>query len=527
MAPTEAPFVPPSGGTVRMAIPADPRSWDPIGTHFSAEHGTAQLVFAAAFGHYSDPPTTCGAGRVPRSIESWRWVDGTTAELVLRAGMQFHDKPPVNGREVVAEDLAYSIEKFAEKNRFKTALSELVEEVRVTGKYSVEIDLSEPFGSFFSDFVGDPADELFLLPREVAGDDLSIFEQNPESTWIGHGPYIFKEWQPGVKWVLERNPNFFIEGKPYIDVLEFIVVPDANTLEAKLRTGEIDLVISTGPSEPFVQKLENTDLNVIRCASSSEGNWNVIFMNSQGPPFDDVRVRMAVNLAIDREALKNLFMGGNGVNKGPLAPGVPYYLPLEELSEEAQNLLTYDPDRARQLLAEAGYPDGFDTQINYTGSYPFPATAFAEAEADMLTQVGIRTKLNLMERGRWLETVVQANYPVGEMGMSSGFLYGIESGMGLNGYYSNAGSVNRSMITDPDYDALYTKFRSSVDEAERETLAHQMQNMAVERAYRLFLFSNDRIVVHQPGLALPGCCPALGGAANHAMVIENMYWEEQ
>ena len=482
-------------------------------------------MFAAAIGHFSDPPQPCTSEHLPRSLESWGWVDATTAELVLRPGMHFHDKPPVNGREVVAEDLAYSIEKFAETNRFKTALSELVEEITVTGKYSVEVSLADPFGSFFTDFIGDPADELFILPREVAGDDLSAFE-DPEKTWIGHGPYMFKEWQPGVKWVLERNPNYFIEGKPYIDEIEFIVVPDSNTLEAKLRANEIDLVISTGPSEPFVEKIADTDLVVHRCPSSAEGNWNVIFMNTSGPPFDDVRVRQAVNMAIDRETLKDLFMGGNGVDKGPLAPGVPYYLTKDQLSQEAQENITYNPDRARELLAEAGYPEGFDTQINYTGTYPFPATAFAEAETDMLSKVGIRTKLNLMERGRWLETVVSANYPVGEMGMSTGFLYGIESGMGLNAFYSNAGSVNRSIVRDPEYDALYTKFRSSTDEAERERLAHEMQNMAVEKAYRLFLFSNDRIVISQPGLVLQGCCPALGGAANHAMVVENMYWDK-
>lgn len=515
------------GGTLRIATATDPREWNPLYSHFSGETLAAALVYNTPFAQASSAltaPASCDTKIELRALESWRWVDDTHAEFVLRKGMFFHDKPPVNGREMVADDMVYSLERMREWNKFQKPLFSTITSMEATDKYTVLITLSEPFGGLVEALIGGAGDQLFILPREVVGDDRELFV-DPEKTWIGSGPYMFTEWQPGVKWVLDRNPNYYLPEKPYFDRIEVIIVPDANTLEAKLRAGEIDFS-STAPSVALAAKLEaETDLNVIRCPSTSEGYWNVIFMNNMGPPFDDVRVRQAANMAIDRQALKDLFMGGAGLDKGILPPGIEGYVAVTDMSDLAQDVISYNPERAKELLAEAGYADGFDTQINYTGTYPFPATSFAEAEADMLTKVGIRTKVNLMERARWLQTVVQADYPIGEMGMSSGFLYGAETGMGLNQFYSEAGSSNRSIVRDPEYDALYLAYKRTTDPTERDRLSREMQFMAVEKAYRVFLFSQDRMLVAQPDLNVPGCCPPMG--PQWGLLFENAWWADE
>jgi peptide/nickel transport system substrate-binding protein len=514
------PDVPQHGGTLRIATQVDPREWNPIYSHFSGEGLAASLVYNTPFAQRTTAGT-CDTQLETRALEGWRWIDDTHAEFTLREGMFFHDKPPVNGREMVADDMVYSLERMREWNNFQKPLFQPITGIEATGKYTVVISLSEPFGGLIEALIGGAGDQLFLMPREVVGDDRTLWV-DPETQWIGTGPYMFTEWQPGVKWILDRNPNYYIPELPYFDRIEVIIVPDSNTLEAKLRAGEIDFSATT-LSVALGAKLEaETDINVIRCPSSNEGFWNVIFMNNAGPPFDDVRVRQAASMAIDRQALKDLFMGGTGLDKGILAPGIEGYIPATELSDLSTEVLTYNPERAKELMAEAGYPDGFDTQINYTGTYPFPAVSFAEAEADMLTKVGIRTKVNLMERARWLQTVVQADYPIGEMGMSSGFLYGAETGMGLNQFYSEAGSSNRSIVKDPEYDALYLAYRRATDPTLRNELSRDMQVMAVEKAYRIFLFSTERILAAQPGLSNVLCCPAQ--TTSTGILFENAWW---
>lgn len=517
--PTVAPGGPKTGGVARHPHREDTPSWDPSKTHVDPMNTTKYLVFSKLFTNWSDNPQNCQSEPYPWAVEKWRWVDDTTAEFTLKQGMKYHNKPPVNGREVVAQDMVPAFERYKKNLSFMAGKSALVESVIVADKYTFRMKLKSVWGGMISELMAHFYGP-WLEPAEAGGADGNLWEQ-PDKSWIGSGAFMFDSWRPGVKWRLARNPDYWVQGRPYLEAVEYVVMPEVSTQLAALRAGQLNLIRDFTEELIDVAGQAIPGFQLARCPGGTMSGAGTLWMNNSGPPFDNVRVRRAVVMAIDLESLtKTLYKGRAGM--GPVLPlTTQYAMKLSDFPADAQALLKYDPARAKQLLAEAGFPNGLDTSIIFTARYAAPATMVAEAVAGMLGQVGIRAKLEMQEYGRYTQTVIRASYPVGQMAISPRTANTPEDAHALLTFWSGAGAVNRSIVKDPEYDGLFLQFQRSTDENKRKELARQLQIMVASNAYNVRLPLSDSTMIALPNVHFTW----VGNTRDYSMLLETAWMD--
>lgn len=295
--------------------------------------------------------------------------DGLTYTVRLKRGIRFQDGTPLNATAV-----KFTFEKILDPNIVvpQRGYYKVIESVEVIDEYTVEFRLKYPYAPFLGLLASEAAAIISPTAFNKLGD--KVFT---EPRGLGTGPFQFQEWVRGERIVLVRNENYWGQ-KPYFDKIIFYIIPDAQTREAKLLSGELDLIMQ--PPATDIQRLENTPGIKVLKGLSTRAMY--IGINTLKGPLADKRVRQALNYAIDKEALvENVLFGLGKVMDSPL----PDYV----IGHEKLGPYPYDPDKARQLLAEAGYPNGFHVKL-YTpvGRYLFDKE-LAQAIAQYLRQVGI------------------------------------------------------------------------------------------------------------------------------------------
>ncbi|HNQ98970.1 MAG TPA: ABC transporter substrate-binding protein, partial [Trueperaceae bacterium] len=210
---------------------------------------------------------------------------------------------------------------------------------------------------------------------------------------IGTGPFKFASYTEGSEVVLERNPDYYVAGVPYLDKAVFKIISDANTRFAALQAG--DIVLTGVTSEQYLVLGGSPDLKGTEGTMTTE---ITVAMNNTRPPFDDVRVRQAITMAIDKQAIVQGAMFGLGTVIGShMSPSEPYYIDLS-------NTYPYDPQRAKELLAEAGYADGLTIHFELPEPYVIERRS-GEVVAQMLRDIGINVELSVVEWGTWIQRI--------------------------------------------------------------------------------------------------------------------------
>jgi peptide/nickel transport system substrate-binding protein len=387
--------------------------------------------------------------------ESWTESrDGLTYEFKLRRGLTFH-----NGDALTAEDVRFSFDRYqgAGAREFRTR----VRQVEVVDPLTVRFHLKEPWPDFMT-FYGTTATAAGLvLPRkyfESVGAD--GFRQRP----VGAGPYRFVSQRPGVDIVLEAFPGYWRHA-PYVKRLTMKSVPDGTTRLAMLRSGETDLAyFLDGPEAQTLKGDSRYGLVATRHASIF---W-IEFAEQWDPKslWHDKRVRLAVNYALDRKATSEAACLGHCPPAGVIVPRVMDFA-LQVPPPP------YDPQRARQLLAEAGYPNGVDA-----GDFvPIPGFAtVGEAAMNNLYAVGIRVRMRLLERAAfyaaWQEKKLRGLF-LTAVGNSGNAASRVEAFMYSKGSYAYGGY--------PDIDELFLQQARERDVAKREALLHRIQQLTIDR----------------------------------------------
>lgn len=480
-----------------MAVREDPPTWDPAGSHVDPLITTKTLNFNKLFNLGDYPPVKqCAEGLSPVLVDKWRWVDDMTVEMTLKQGIKFHNKAPVNGRELVADDIVFSMERY-KLLPFMAGVSARVKSTEAVDKYTFRMKTDAPWGGLVLELMGHDYG-FFVMAKEAGGPKQDLWT-TPEKSWIGTGPFAFERWVPGVKWSLKRNPAYWQQGLPYLDGVDIVVMPDVTTRMAALRSGQLDLHDRTRPLQ--LRELETTapQIQILPCAATSSFP-GMFYANTSGPPFNDVRVRRAVSMAIDRKAIVDVAYLGQAVVAGFIRPGLSYALKVEEFPPEVRKYLEYNPEEAKKLLAEAGYSKGFKTVFNVTPRYEAPYMMVAEMLAQMLGKVGITVELKPTDYGLFTRTVLAADYPVGELAMAPSLAMTPEDGHALRGPSKYGGSTNRSMVKDPEYDKLFDEFSSAKDEARRTELGRQLQIRGADMAWRWTLPYPTEALVANPKL---------------------------
>jgi peptide/nickel transport system substrate-binding protein len=388
--------------------------------------------------------------------ESWSESEnGQTYDFTLRQGVTFH-----NGDPFTAEDVKFSLERY--RGSSATLYKEKVKQVEIVDAHRVRLHLREPWPDFMA-FYGTPSTSAgWIVPKkylEQVGDD--GFKKHP----IGAGPYKFVSQKPGIELVLEAYEGYWRK-VPHVQKLIMRSIPDDSTRLAMLKTGEADIAYAMMGS--MAEEVKR-DPKLKLAYSYGQGVFFIFFNEQWDPksPWHDLRVRQALNYAIDRQALSEQQTLGVSPPTANIVPrAFEFALPLEAYP--------YSPEKAKQLLKEAGYPKGFDAGDITAGP---PYYTLAEGVATYLQTAGIRVKVRPMERAAHL-TALREKRLAGLSSSGSGHLG--NAATRLEPYVVSWGEYAKGGY--PDIDELYKKQSVERDRQQREAMLHQIQRLVHERA---------------------------------------------
>lgn len=471
---------PQHGGTYTMLNASDIDTLDPhlgssVGTHFPAG-----FIYNKLLTYDTGPDASYDDYQiVPDLAEDWEISDDNLVYTFHLREAYFHDIPPVDGRKLVAEDVVATMNRIMELPGHQVDLLEPVEKVEARDEETVIFTLSEPFAPFLYNLANH---FMWILPQEVLDGEFDL-----ATNAIGTGPFMLDEWELNVKRVFTRNPNYFEEEKPYLDEVEFLIVPDQAAHISAFRTGEAEVIDRLTPSQLTAVVDSNPDVTVWESLMATHIQT---LMNVESEPFDDLRVRQAVSMAIDREsAVENIF--GGGELSGPVNPTLgDWALPLEEL----ETLSPYDPEQAKELLAEAGYPDGFDTTILTTEATGPQVSSFAEWVAEDLRDIGIRAEIQLADGPSFIEGWTSSNFDI----VVTFNNYYQEADEWLYSQYKTGQFWNTSGISDPKLDEMLDEQRKILDPEERQEKVHEIQRYILENVVTAVTVSPEIQTLYQP-----------------------------
>lgn len=388
-APATAPpaaMAPQRGGTLTVAYKDDLATLDPaIGydwTNWPAE----KLVFDGLL-DYDDGTTI--EPRIAASLPEIN-ADATVYTFKLRPDVKF-----TNGRALTADDVVYSITRVLDPKTgspgsgffvgikgaqdFIDGKTTSVEGIKALDPSTVEFTLSSPDVTFLNKLALNFA---FIVPKEEVEKAGENFGHAP----VGTGPYTLQEWKSGESLTFQRNPNYFFEGLPYLDsiVIQVGVAPDVALL--RLEKGEIDLMGDPPPGADWA-RITADPAWANRIEKQPQVSTVYIAINTTAKPFDNVKVRQALNHAIDKQRIVQLLNGRATVANQVLPPLMPGY-------DKSYTGYDYNPDKAKQLLTEAGFPDGFETSMECIAVDPQPK--LCESFQQDLDKVGIKLTLNTL-----------------------------------------------------------------------------------------------------------------------------------
>ncbi|MFD1624938.1 ABC transporter substrate-binding protein [Azospirillum griseum] len=403
---------------------------------------------------------------VPGLAQSWTVsADGLSYRFALRPGARFHDGTPCDSAAVkFALDRARGAESVNAQKGYFAAIAA----VDTPDPHSVVVTLSRPDGLFL--FHLGAGDAAIVSPASAAGN-----KQKP----VGTGPFKFDRWVAGDRVVLTRNPDY--DGaKPALERVSFRFISDAAAQIAALKAGDVDAFLQFNAFEALPEFRNDPKFTV--SVGTTEGE-TLLSINNARKPFDDVRVRRALAHAIDRKTLIDGVLYGNGVAIGSHFP------PHRDGYVDLTGLYPYDPAKAKALLAEAGYPNGFDTTLRLPP--PPYARRSGELIAAMLAEVGVRAAIEPVEWAAWLEKTFKGkDYDLTVIAHTEPLDIDVYA---RDSYYFN--------YRNPAFVRLEEELNRTQDAGRRKALYGQQQRMLAEDAVNGFLFMLPSVTVQNAKLS--------------------------
>jgi peptide/nickel transport system substrate-binding protein len=397
---------------------------------------------------------------VPLLAESWRVADPNTWEIKLKRDVKFH-----NGNAFTADDVLFSLDRIDNdpQSQQKEKMANVAEVVKVDD-YTVLIRTKTPDASIMAEF-----NNISILDKETH-DQLGSDEADKRA--IGTGPYMFKEWVAGQRMVLERNPNYHGPDKPTIDEAVYRVIPESEARVTALLNGEVDVIFAVPPQS--IDRINGSGRAEVRGALENRPGF--LAMNPTYAPWDNKNMRLAVNYAIDREGLVTGVLGGQAqALYTPVGPNTIGY------DGNIQPQYRYDPERAKQLVAAAGYPGGIDVELGCPFNRYIKDKELCEAVAAMLNQVGIRTKVWAPEYVTLFANIRQGKIPFYMFSRGSV----IDPSIYLHQYFF-PGNTKRLQFEDAKLTELLLKERGTFDRPERLKVLSEVQTRIMEEAAMAF-----------------------------------------
>ncbi|HEV8584219.1 MAG TPA: ABC transporter substrate-binding protein [Methylomirabilota bacterium] len=484
---------PKRGGVLRISD-REPPNLDPHLNISFLTHSWANMVYSqlVRYPHGPEQKHSADFSIVGDLAEKWEYKSPTVLEFTLRKGVKFHNKPPVNGREVTAEDAKYSIERFKAKSAFRSRF-DVVQSIDVVDRYTLRVTLKEPSAPFLNHLAA--STYVAILPREV---EEKFKDFNRPEAMIGTGPFMVKGYQKGVNITFERNPDYHMKGLPYLDGVVIEITPESSARLSLLRAGKVELGHMWGYAVPEEAKsLKQTNPEMVMSLTWVLPNGHIYFRTDQ-PPFNDVRVRRAIALAIDRKAWNDAIHYGEGcIEEGPVPCAMKdWKLPASKLDPaKAKFVVGYDPAEAKRLLAEAGHPNGFTTPMYHWPGYAPPWRTYYDLAADNLAKIGVKVEFKPEEYGKYITTTYLGKFD----GMAIGpQLPGNEVDDWLFACFYPEQPHNRSHIADAELNKMLIAQRRELDAKKRLAIVHDIQRYLADKAYYVYLPGLPQYIAHTP-----------------------------
>jgi peptide/nickel transport system substrate-binding protein len=409
----------------------------------------------------------------PGLAESWEQSeDGRTWTFHLREGVLFH-----NGREMTADDVKWSFERLIDPdtgagNAARVGPPET--QIEVVDDYTVAITHPEPFGIFPQSLGFDKS--TGIVAKESLEDDGTI------NVPIGTGPFMITDVEGTTRLVLEKFDDYWQDGVPLLDRIVIEPIPDDTVRETALRSGEVDWVLAIAPQN--FNSLDE-DPNVV-VATAPQLSYDYIGINLTREPFTDVRVRQAIAYTINRDELCEAgYFGLCETIEGPVGPGSPWDFNYEPYGQ--------DLDKARELLADAGYPDGFEMELLPTTQYGETVRA-AQVLQQQLAEVGIEATINAPEWSEWLELEGNFQYDA--------YICSWNALIDADQYYylqHRSGQVfNFTGYENEEFNQLVDEGRSISDFDQRYDIYQQADQILVDDAPYIYMYNKQEIRAYGP-----------------------------
>ncbi len=442
------------GGSVVVGILQDLDSLDP---HKAVAAGTKEVLFNVYEGLVKPDET----GELIQGVASDYTIseDGKLYTFTLREGVKFH-----NDETVTVEDVIFSLNRYISHNeQIEPVLSNISEITKVDDR-TIEILLEETDTELIGYLT------IGIIPKDY---------EDSHITPVGTGPFKFEEYTPMESLKVVKNEDYYIDGAPYLDEVIFKVITNSDSVIMDMLSGSIDILSYLTSNQ--VDQLKN-DFKI------EEGNMNLVqglFLNNDVEPFNNKVVRQALYYGIDRQGIIDMVADGKGEVIGTnMFPGFAKYY-----NEEVKDLYDYNPEKAKDLLAEAGYPNGFSFSISVPSNYPYHVDT-AQVIVEQLGQIGVNATINQVEWATWLSEVYAGrNY--------ESTIIGLDAKLAprdvMERYHSKADN-NFVNYSNEDYDIVLEQAIRTTDDEEKVTLYKEIQEILAEDAASILSYLCTRHV---------------------------------
>jgi len=473
---------PKRGGTFRVRLHVNPVHFDPQQTLAFPTMVAMSFTHSRLVKVKAGPSVKSGTSPIePDLAESWSQPSDTTYLFKLRRGVRWHPKPPVNGRELTAEDVKYTYERFLLPANPNRGLLEQVDKIEAVDKHTVKFTLKEPFAWFLDALA---STSTWIIAKEAVEQFGDL--KKPESC-IGTGPWMLERYEPSVRLIWVRNPNYFIPGLPYVDGVDMTLETDPSTALAGWLAGKFDFA----PEYGMVVRRSDLDVVKPRKPGLQMQDHLVVFggiwwFKLEQDPFKDVRVRRALAVATNwKEVLEtNSWSQGHGV-PNPAVPAAlkEWSIPIDQLPPEGRRLYDFDPGEAKRLLAQAGLPSGFKTTLETTGGYGPDYLDAVQVGLSNWKKAGIEAELKLKEYGAFVSSTIFGRFEKMGSGLfgawadPDGYLYR---------YFVPGQALNASGVNDPKLTEMIKLQRRTFNVAKRREIVYDIQRYISQHVYVIY-----------------------------------------
>lgn len=457
-----------AGGTLVAGQSAEPDRFDP---HLTTAYASFQVLE-----NVYDTLVQPGDDLTMEPALATEWTtsdDGLTWTFTLRDGVTFH-----NGRPLVADDVVYSLERIRDPESGSGIGYRLaaVDTITAIDDQTVEITVTAPTPNLLT-LLGGYKGMAIVAQENV--EDGSI-DTDP----IGTGPFVFESYTPGDGVVLTKNPDYWQDGLPLLDEVRFVAIPDPTVLLTNLQSGDVDWIDSVPPAE--LEGLEGSDdLTVGRTPG---GDYHYFALNQNRPPFDDVRVRRAIAMAINREEITEAATFGAATpNQAAIPAGNFWYTEIAPFTSA-------DIDGAQALLDDAGVSD-LEIEFLVTSDYPETVTQ-AQVIAAELEPLGVTVTINDVDFSTWLDLEGSGEFDA----FMLSWIGNIDPDEFYYAQHHTDGAFNFQGYSNPDVDELLDAARVETDDEARKELYAEAAAIIVDEASYIYLYNPDSIDAWSPNV---------------------------